>query len=505
MMKVLNALVSAAASLAITINAPASTVFLDSEPDLVTGLVSFGASGSVLARAADDFVTPAGSGCVLVETVRATLFTNIDFDLSDVHVSIYADDAGVPGDEIATTTATAMAPTGTVPTSNPSLPGFEFTFDNLSIVLDTGTRYWVSALIEGTGNITETSRVATSGNGVVAGEPAAVINLFIGVNDWTPNGDVSGGFDTDLAFTVVGQVFPALWENEVDYVSGFSNVTIPGIVSSQVADDFVTPAGPGDTTVECVRAIILAQTAPTPAQVTMAVHADDAGLPGAVLLQTTATNVRVLLADVPQFPGFGSYECRFDGLGLVLPPGTRYWVSTNVEGPTPTFFATAGDGVVTGEPAAGKGDGYGPDWTTLSATGGGFDTDLAFAVYGTVPAPSITAQPQSALLDPCNSPSSLTLTVSASGGGTLTYQWRRDGEDIPGATSASLTILSPEPSDTGYYDCVVGAALATDVATTQQAIVAFRPSTCPGDLDGDCTTGLADFTILASDFGCAGE
>jgi hypothetical protein len=72
---------------------------------------------------------------------------------------------------------------------------------------------------------------------------------------------------------------------------------------------------------------------------------------------------------------------------------------------------------------------------------------------------------------------SFTLTVRVSGSIPLTYQWRHDGEDIPGATSASLTIDAAHMSDEGVYSVVVanGVGSASGVIAT---VTIFRlPST----------------------------
>lgn len=64
--------------------------------------------------------------------------------------------------------------------------------------------------------------------------------------------------------------------------------------------------------------------------------------------------------------------------------------------------------------------------------------------------------------------SSVTFNVSAAGYGTLSYQWRKDGVDIAGATQASYTIASVEPVHTGDYDVVVTGdcgSLISDPAT----------------------------------------
>ena len=40
-------------------------------------------------------------------------------------------------------------------------------------------------------------------------------------------------------------------------------------------------------------------------------------------------------------------------------------------------------------------------------------------------------------------------------GQALTYQWRKDGIDIPGATSSLFIIAAAQLSDAGVYDVVV--------------------------------------------------
>lgn len=46
-------------------------------------------------------------------------------------------------------------------------------------------------------------------------------------------------------------------------------------------------------------------------------------------------------------------------------------------------------------------------------------------------------------------------SVSATGSGFLSYQWRKDGNPIAGATSSQLTISNVQTSDRGVYDVVV--------------------------------------------------
>ena len=62
----------------------------------------------------------------------------------------------------------------------------------------------------------------------------------------------------------------------------------------------------------------------------------------------------------------------------------------------------------------------------------------------------------------------VTFTVSAYGTGTLTYQWRKDGADISGATSASLTITNVQLPDEAAYTVQV-----SDLAGSVQSAPAY--------------------------------
>jgi glucose/arabinose dehydrogenase len=68
------------------------------------------------------------------------------------------------------------------------------------------------------------------------------------------------------------------------------------------------------------------------------------------------------------------------------------------------------------------------------------DAGAVFRIRYTAPlAPSITIQPVDMT---ATAGSSVTFSVSATGNPTLSYQWQRDGVDIPGATSRTLRIRS---------------------------------------------------------------
>lgn len=78
--------------------------------------------------------------------------------------------------------------------------------------------------------------------------------------------------------------------------------------------------------------------------------------------------------------------------------------------------------------------------------------------------PAITQQPTNQTV---NEGGTLTLSVIATN--ATGYQWKKDGEDITSATSATYTKQSVEPSDAGSYTCVVsgeaGTSVTSDAAT----------------------------------------
>jgi hypothetical protein len=67
---------------------------------------------------------------------------------------------------------------------------------------------------------------------------------------------------------------------------------------------------------------------------------------------------------------------------------------------------------------------------------------------------------------------SIAFRVVAAGPGPLSYQWRRNGANIPGATSAELTLLDLQPSQAGAYSVLVfNAAGSVESASAQLTIV----------------------------------
>lgn len=70
----------------------------------------------------------------------------------------------------------------------------------------------------------------------------------------------------------------------------------------------------------------------------------------------------------------------------------------------------------------------------------------------------------------------LTLSVEAVGAGTLTYQWQKDGVDIPGATDNTFTIAMTDEPDSGSYRVVITNGLGSLTTDAVAVTVVFSPA-----------------------------
>ncbi|MCW3110652.1 MAG: C-terminal target protein [Segetibacter sp.] len=105
----------------------------------------------------------------------------------------------------------------------------------------------------------------------------------------------------------------------------------------------------------------------------------------------------------------------------------------------------------------------------------GGQSDIGFVAYNSdgfvITPPAITSQPQTQVV--CTgASSSATFSVTATGTGD-TYQWRRDGVNITGATNPSYTVSPVTTSSAGTYDVVVtngGGSVTSNEAYLNTAI-----------------------------------
>jgi hypothetical protein len=70
-----------------------------------------------------------------------------------------------------------------------------------------------------------------------------------------------------------------------------------------------------------------------------------------------------------------------------------------------------------------------------------------------------------------------TFSVTATGTGPVTYQWRFNGTNLPGATNASFTLANASTNSAGTYDVLVTHAFGT--TTSSPAVITVIPSANP--------------------------
>ncbi|MEP7165297.1 MAG: immunoglobulin domain-containing protein [Ferruginibacter sp.] len=129
-------------------------------------------------------------------------------------------------------------------------------------------------------------------------------------------------------------------------------------------------------------------------------------------------------------------------------------------------------------------------------------SDPAFIAYNAnsfnIPAPVITVQPVSQIICP-NVSNSVTLSVTATGPG-LTYQWRKNGADISGATSLTYIIANVISSSAGTYTVIVSNTAGS--VSSNPAYLNISVAVQPSPAAQTIATGASDtLTISANNAG----
>lgn len=133
---------------------------------------------------------------------------------------------------------------------------------------------------------------------------------------------------------------------------------------------------------------------------------------------------------------------------------TRTLFASNIAG-SPVGIATGPDG----------------DLYFLSRTGNA----VYKIIYNASLAPSITGQPRSATV---SQGASASFSVTATGTAPLTYQWRKNGVAISGATSATYSIASVVPGNAGRYSVIVSNTSGKDTSA-DATLTVTAPNTAP--------------------------
>lgn len=116
-----------------------------------------------------------------------------------------------------------------------------------------------------------------------------------------------------------------------------------------------------------------------------------------------------------------------------------------------------------------------------------------------VPPLTITLQPVGQML--CEDGTAV-FTVAATGVGTLTYKWQKDGVDLAdggqfsGVVSDTLTVTLAIPADNGDYSCIVTDANGSTFSG--EAALVVKPETVITGQPADATGTPATFTVAAT-------
>ncbi len=110
-------------------------------------------------------------------------------------------------------------------------------------------------------------------------------------------------------------------------------------------------------------------------------------------------------------------------------------------------------------------------------------------------APEFVIQPEDAAV--CEG-DSVELSIEVSGFGPFTYQWRRNDEDVPGATSDTLVIDAVGVADVGAYRCVVHDGCANAVQSAEGDVSIAEVAITLQPTGGEFCTGAALFLTVGT-------
>ena len=130
---------------------------------------------------------------------------------------------------------------------------------------------------------------------------------------------------------------------------------------------------------------------------------------------------------------------------------------------------------------------------------------MVYAPGGTVRITKLPVVSAITTIDRSPGSSGVNFTVEATGSEPLSYQWQKDGEDVPGATLPALSILGVQESDAGSYTAVVGNSAGVAVSQAAVLTVTVPDVGCaagrvswPADGGGRGARPLADIAVACA-------
>lgn len=131
-------------------------------------------------------------------------------------------------------------------------------------------------------------------------------------------------------------------------------------------------------------------------------------------------------------------------------------------------------------------------WLALGGSGAPVPpATMLFRLNGTVTSLALVTSPQSQTVD---AGTTVTLTAAATGTSRVSYQWQRNGADLPGQTNATLVLSNVQTTDTGDY-VVVARNLSGSTASRPATLVVLGAPEILA-LNGTTTLGVGDSLVL---------
>ncbi len=279
------------------------------------------------------------------------------------------------------------------------------------------------------------SVVVTNGAGNATSSDAVLVlnDPVIAPVITTPPATQTVTYGDPVTFTVAATSTEAVtyqWKKNGTAIIGqtASSYTIASAVSADVATYTVVVTNSGGTT--------------TSAAATLTVNVPVPVITTPPATQTVTYGNPVTFTAVASSPVSVTYQWKKNGTAITSQTGSSY-----------TIAATTFADVAT--------------YTVVVTNSGGSTTSAGATLAVSGIAPVITAQPSGLILA---TGAKATFTVAATGSPTLTYQWRKNGNAISGATSATYVINTSALADSGLYSVVVtntaGTATSNDAALT---------------------------------------
>jgi len=318
-----------------------------------------------------------------------------------------------------------------------------------------------TGLISGTPTSAGTSTVSLSANNLAGPGPVTLATFTIGnVPVITSAGTVAGTAGSPLTFNVTASNAPSSYA-ALGLPSGLSINSATGVISG-------TPTLVGAFTASVTATNVSGTSTASSLAFTIAAVATPpvAATPPTILSQPASQTPKlgdsVTLAVITAGTTPQSYQWYKNGDIIRGATANYYGIDKTVSSDTGSYSVVVSN-------SAGS-------VTSAQAT-------ISFASLVTVP--SISTQPVSVTL---NQGAGVSLSVVAAGTGPLTYQWRKDGVAIPGASSASYTATLA-----GSYTVVVGNSAGS--VTSDAALVSVRSSGVAGTYFGSFASDGGIFAL----------